>query len=90
MKNLQSEFAAHFAAMSITSLVDSFNAQVGSRAFNSARAAHDQALIAELIRRGIDVSCVYDGKRISFAHQVSLHEDGRIADAHPDVQNVIF
>ena len=75
MNNLQSEFAARFAPTSITSLVDSFNAQVGSRAFNSARAAHDIALIDELIRRGIDVSSVYDGTSISFAHHVSLQED---------------
>jgi hypothetical protein len=34
------------------------------------RAYHDQALINELQRRGIDVSAVYDGKAICFAHTV--------------------
>ena len=35
------------------------------------RAYHDQALIDEFQRRGIDVSAVYDGKAISFAHPVN-------------------
>ena len=39
------DFAAHFAASTLTSLVRSFNSQVGKRGFNSVRAAHDQALI---------------------------------------------
>lgn len=34
------------------------------------RAYHDQALIDEFRRRGIDVSAIYDGKSISFAHSV--------------------
>ena len=70
--SLFNDFAARFAASSLTSLVESFNRQVGLRAFNSARAAHDKALIAEFIRRGIDVSAVSDGKCISFVHHVVL------------------
>ena len=34
------------------------------------RAYHDQALIDEFQRRGIDTTSVYDGKAISFAHPV--------------------
>ena len=34
------------------------------------RAYHDQALIDEFLRRGIDVAVVYDGKAITFAHPV--------------------
>jgi hypothetical protein len=34
------------------------------------RAYHDQALIDEFQRRSIDVSAVYDGKVLSFAHSV--------------------
>ena len=56
-------------------LVESFNSQVGNRGFTSARAAHDVALIRELIRRGIDVSAVYDGKWISFAKRVVLNNN---------------
>ena len=52
MKNsLYNDFAVRFAANTLTSLVENFNQQVGKRAFNSARAAFDQALVAELIKR---------------------------------------
>ena len=34
------------------------------------RAYHDQALIDELQRRAIDVSVVYDGRAIPYAHPV--------------------
>ena len=44
------------------------------RAWSSARAAHDQALMAELVARGIDVSAVDDGHSTSFAHKVRLDE----------------
>ena len=40
-KNLLSQFAE----ASLTSLAESFNAQVGNHGFNSARAAHDHAQI---------------------------------------------
>jgi hypothetical protein len=44
------------------------------------RAYHDQALIDEFQRRGIDVSAVYDGKAISFAHPVGYDiDDNRLA-----------
>lgn len=66
------EFAARFAASTLTSLVESFNSQVGNRGFTSARAAHNKALIDEFVRRGIDVSAVYDGTATSYAHHVEL------------------
>ena len=72
------DFAAHFAAGTLTSLVESFNNQVGIRGFNSARAAYDQALIDELVRRGIDVSAVFDGTTISFAHYVGLDNNSLV------------
>ena len=50
LNNLSSQFASQFAEASLTSLVNSFNAQVGNRGFNSARAAYDDALIQEFIR----------------------------------------
>ena len=67
-----SSFAAEFAALPLSSLVESFNSQVGNRGWSSARAAHNRALIDELIRRGIDVSTVFDGSRTTFAHYVEL------------------
>ena len=51
-------------------LVFVFNHQVGNTGWSSMRAYHDQALIDEFKRRGIDVSAVYDGKAIFFTHPV--------------------
>ena len=75
------KYALQFADMQITELVNEFNAQVQSRAWSSMRAYHDQALIDEFQRRGIDVSAVHErlrvgdktsgiGKTISFAHPI--------------------
>lgn len=72
MNNSFSDFTAQVAVLSLDSLVDSFNAQVGNRGWTSARASHNHALIAELALRGIDISAVYDGKATSFAHHVAL------------------
>lgn len=66
------EFAARFAAASTQSLVEIFNRQAGSNAWTSVRAVHDQALIAELQGRGIDLYTVYDGKSINFSRPVRL------------------
>ena len=64
------KYALQFADMQIPELVTIFNAQVQNRGWSSMRAYHDQALIDEFQRRGIDVSAVYDGKVITFAHTV--------------------
>lgn len=72
---LYSKYAAQFAAASLPSLVKSFNSQVGNRGWNSARAAHDAALVDELHRRGIDLSAIKTEHGISFAHKVALNED---------------
>ena len=64
------KYAKQFADMQIPELVTLFNAQVQNRGWTSMRAYHDQALIDEFKRRGIDVSVIYDGKSISFAHSV--------------------
>ena len=64
------KYALQFADMQISELVTVFNSQVQSRAWSSMRAYHDQALIDEFQRRSIDVSAVYDGKVLSFAHSV--------------------
>ena len=63
-------YALQFADMQISELVTIFNAQVQNRGWSSMRAYHDQALIDEFQRRGIDVSAVYDGKVITFAHSI--------------------
>ena len=64
------QYALQFADMQISELVTVFNHQVGNTGWTGMRAYHDQALIDELQRRGIDVTAVYDGKAISFAHPV--------------------
>ena len=56
--------------MQIPELVTVFNAQVQNQGWSSMRAYHDQALIDEFLRRGIDTTSVDDGKAISFAHPV--------------------
>ena len=74
------KFALQFADMQITELVNIFNRQVGNRGWTSMRAYHDQALIDEFLRRGIDVSDIYNGKAISFAHPVRYNiTDNRLA-----------
>ena len=72
--NSHQEFAARFAAATTQSLITEFNRQVGSNAWTSARALHDQALITELQGRGIDLSAVYDGRSIDFSRPVRLDE----------------
>ena len=47
-----------------------------NRGWSSMRAYHDQARIDEFQRRGIDISFVYDGKAISFAHPVRYDIQG--------------
>ena len=56
------KYALQFADMQIPELVTVFNQQVGNTGWTGMRAYHDQALIEEFQRRGIDVSAVYDGK----------------------------
>ena len=63
-------YALRFADMQIPELVTVFNSQVQNRSWSSMRAYHDQALIDEFQRRGIDTSAVYDGRAISFVHPV--------------------
>jgi hypothetical protein len=64
------KFALQFADMQIPELVNIFNRLVGNQGWSSMRVYHDQALIDEFQRRGIDVSTVYDGKILSLAHLV--------------------
>ena len=70
------KYALQFADMQIPELVTVFNTQVQNRGWSSMRAYHDQALIDEFQRRGLDVSPVYDGKAISFAHPVRYDIQG--------------
>lgn len=74
------KYALQFADMQIPELVTVFNSIVGKSGWTGMRAYHDQALIDEFKRRGIDVSVVYDGMAISFAHPVRYDiADNRLA-----------
>ena len=54
--------------------------QFADMGWTGMRAYHDQALIDEFQRRGIDVSAVYAGKAIYFAHPVRYDiDDNRLA-----------
>lgn len=64
------KFALRFADMQIPELVTVFNAQVQNRGWSSIRAYHDQALIDEFQRRGINTTAITNRKTISFAHPV--------------------
>ena len=64
------KFALRFADMQIPELVTIFNAQVQNLGWSSMRAYHNQALIDEFQRRGIDTTSVTGRKTISFAHPV--------------------
>ena len=59
------KYALRFADMQIPELVNIFNSQVQSRGWSSMRAYHDQALLDEFHRRGIDTTSIYDGRTIS-------------------------
>lgn len=64
------KYALQFADMQIPELVTVFNHQVGNTGWTSMRAYHNQALIDEFQRRGIDVSAIYNGQAVSFARPV--------------------
>ena len=69
------KYALQFADMPTPELVTVFNHQVGNTGWTGMRAYHDQALINEFQRRGIDVSTVYDDHSISFAKPVKYDLD---------------
>ncbi len=73
-KNSVPDFAARFNVAFTQSLVEEFNRHVGNNAWTSARAVRDQALIAELQGRDIDISAVNDSRSTDFNHHVRLDE----------------
>lgn len=73
-KNFNQSLAARIGAASIQELVDMFNQSVGNRGWTSARAAHDQMLIHEFMRRGIDISAIHEGYTTYFTRKVVYDE----------------
>ncbi len=70
------KYALQFADMQTSELVIVFNHQVSNTSWVGMRAYHDQALIDEFQRRGIDVSAVSDGRSIDFAKHIKYNLDG--------------
>lgn len=64
------KFALRFADMQIPELVNEFNSQIQNRGWSGMRAYHNQALVDEFDRRGIDNTTIRNGGSISFAHPV--------------------
>ena len=70
------KYALQFADMQILELVTVFNHQVGNTGWTGMRAYHDQALIDEFQRRGIDLSVLSDGHTIDFTNHIKYDLDG--------------
>ena len=68
------DFAARFLTASIQELVDIFNQSVGNHGWTSMRAVHDQMLIHEFMRRGIDISAIHEGNTTDFTRRVFCDE----------------
>ena len=66
------KYALQFADMQIPELVTVFNRQVGNTGWTGMRTYHDQALIDEFQRRGIDVSAITDDNIIRFAEHIKF------------------
>ena len=66
-------YALQFADMQIPELVTVFNHQVGNTGWTGMRAYHDQALIDEFQRRGVDISCIHDGHATDFNHHIKYN-----------------
>ena len=60
------KFALRFADMQIPELVNEFNTQVQNRGWSSMRAYHNQALVDEFDRRGVDNTAITNGRTINF------------------------
>lgn len=71
------DFAARFLTASIPELVDIFNQSVGNHGWTSMRTVHDQLLIQEFIRRGIDISAIHKGNITNFTRKVVYDETQR-------------
>jgi hypothetical protein len=64
------KFALQFADMQINELVNIFNRQVGNHGWTGVRAYHNQALIDEFQKRGIDLSTIKNELSICFSKAI--------------------
>jgi len=83
---LKQDFAASFTTASIQELVESFNHSANNRGWTSMRAVHDQMLIQEFMRRGIDISAIHEGNITNFSHAVVYDDEhNKLVIAEPKV-----
>lgn len=71
-KTMMGELEEMFAHSPLDSLVAKFNATVGRKGMTCAAMMRDRLLMEEFIRRGIDITEVIDGDRLSFKYRVVL------------------
>ena len=73
-KAMMEDLAEMFAQSPIESLVAKFNATVERKGMTCAAMMRDRLLMEEFIRRGIDITDVCEGDRLSFKHNVIFDE----------------
>ena len=72
---IDKDFPARFLTASIQELVEFFNQSVNNCGWTSLRAVHDQMLIHEFMRRGIDVSAIHEGNTTDFTRAVVYDDE---------------
>lgn len=72
----ENEFVARFRAATAQELVDSYNSQVGSTAWVSAKGRCLHALYHEFKRRQIDISVIDTGSGMRLDQHIVLDESG--------------
>lgn len=73
-KTMMGELTEMFPLLPLDSLVAKFNATVGRKGMTCAAMMRDRLLMEEFMRRGIDITEVCDGDRLSFKHTAVLDE----------------
>ena len=97
LNNVKKSFLSHFGiktsftffifpCLKLT-LVESFNHETRNTGWVSIRGYYNHALIDEFIRRGINVSAVYDGNAISLSHPVQYDEENKKLVVPPEASN---
>lgn len=73
-KTMMGELTEMFPLLPLDSLVAKFNTTVGRKGMTCAAMMRDRLLMEEFMRRGIDITEVCDGDRLSFKHTAVLDE----------------
>jgi len=76
-KGHENEFTVRFRTSTVQELIDSYNSQVGSNAWVSAKGRYLHALYHEFKRRQIDISLIDTGAGMRLDLRVALDTSGR-------------